>query len=732
MPPPLPFEDAALTFMVNDLREIVSVFKPSLREEAKLQVLEYVSSQIGGFDFDKYRCLWGVMSDVKNIDFKKVGVRFINAINRQHIPHAFVLASLAKEEINQNIRKRNGVYYTDSRLARYLMKSISMENSKMRVLDPSSGTGTLLASAALAMIRKKPLLRSRIVGDLLYGADLSKEALRGCRLVLASLTNDFKAIKALNDNLRQGDSLEQGKNMWSDVIGEGFEVVIGNPPWERIKLTFHENMLAHGQITHYGAENDNSKESMDIAQHTIVERKGIHEYIKRLGNYYIHQGRGEADLYKYFIELAVKLVKREGIICMIVPGGVIRSLGTMEIRRLLMSSSSTLDITLFDNKARFFGIDTRFKFVVLRAKLAVAKNAMIRLLIPRVTDSDVLSCKAMELRRTDLEHLRSDLSIPEIRNYREMNLFRDLVVNGNRFGDPHGPWAPHIMREVDMTRDKPLFSKNKSNGKIPVIEGRMVHQFEVGVKSYVSGSGRRAIWETKTRSDMHEIMPQYWVSFSKLPNQVQERVMTSRVGFCDITGQTNERTMLASRIPSGVVCGNKVPTIVFRSNSNDHVYLSDSWLAIANSLTFDWLLRRVVTTTVNYFLLLDLPMPKMNPLETGPSSLSDIVTRITQREMTDPWIMAKARAELDCDVLIKYGQGLRAMQMILNDFPLLDRAQMPLDGENRSTITRDYILKELATKLREGKASQVSYWNDRVERARVLGAIPYVPTYLSA
>jgi hypothetical protein len=184
-----------------------------------------------------------------------------------------------------------------------------------------------------------------------------------------------------------------------------------------------------------------------------------------------------------------------------------------------------------------------------------------------------------------------------------------------------------------------------------------------------------------------------------------------------------------------VVCGNKVPTVLFEGARGREV--ADCWLAIANSFCFDWLLRRGVTTTVNYFVLLDVPFPRLDPL--GPAGVTLAMragglgrcrheAEVASREPQDVWTQAEARAEIDWRVLALYGHGVASLQVMLADFPLLDRSQPPLPGEERSTITRDLLLLRAAEALGGVSPSQVSVWRGRVEAGRGVGAVAYVPS----
>ena len=134
----------------------------------------------------------------------------------------------------------------------------------------------------------------------------------------------------------------------------------------------------------------------------------------------------------------------------------------------------------------------------------------------------------------------------------------------------------------------------------------MIQQFRFGAKAYGYGSGRSAKWTPSVAA----VKPQFFMSREVLSEQLHSRVNTLRAGYCDIAGQTNERSMMTAVIPPGVVCGNKVPTIIFPGGGGeDRLYF---FVGVTNSFVFDWILRRVLSTTVNYFLLFSLPMPNID------------------------------------------------------------------------------------------------------------------------
>ena len=98
--------------------------------------------------------------------------------------------------------------------------------------------------------------------------------------------------------------------------------------------------------------------------------------------------------------------------------------------------------------------------------------------------------------------------------------------------------------------------------------------------------------------------------------------------------------------------------------------------------------------------------------------------------MRDPWKQGETRAEIEWRVLGSYGHDAATFELFLQDFPLLDRAQPELPGENRSTITRDLVLLRAAKNLGGISKEKSAVLEERVAKAKELGAIPFVPSYL--
>ncbi|WP_264802916.1 hypothetical protein, partial [Acetobacter fabarum] len=77
-----------------------------------------------------------------------------------------------------------------------------------------------------------------------------------------------------------------------------FDVVIGNPPWEKVKLSRHEFLKSAGSKRHYGAQIQGLDEKRFARQ-----RDEVANYSRHLLARFPDLGNGEPDLYIAFTEL---------------------------------------------------------------------------------------------------------------------------------------------------------------------------------------------------------------------------------------------------------------------------------------------------------------------------------------------------------------------------------------------------------------------------------------------
>jgi hypothetical protein len=182
------------------------------------------------------------------------------------------------------------------------------------------------------------------------------------------------------------------------------------------------------------------------------------------------------------------------------------------------------------------------------------------------------------------------------------------------------------------------------------------------------------------------------------------------IGFCDVASPTNERTLIAAVLPPGVLCGDKVPTILFEDDVSGWKLLL--WTAVANSYAMDFIARKKVSLKMSYTVVDSLPFPRLSREDVRARKLVSRCLRLSctgpemlplwNRLAQDGWIAAdspamempvavtdesrmKLRAEIDVIVARDVFELTRPeLEYILTTFPTQERYQETQYGEFRS------------------------------------------------
>lgn len=635
---------------------------------ARLSLLEQVSCALSGIPLEVYRNALGY-KDYVSVP-SDVVENLIDAIRLASMPYALSLASLANMEANGIETRRRGAIYTDFRLANNLANELMRDYKGGAIIDPACGTSIILAACALKVSSDEET--SFFVSNHLYGVDLSELAIRGSILVMATFLRTEEELLLTKDHFICADSLELGRDLLSLFNLEAFEYVIGNPPWERVRPSKNEYANEHGLNKVYGEDIENLPEGFER------HRNKSKEISLRISKAF--DLKGGTDLYRAFLNLSMDICAANGSVSLYVPAGLIRSKSLASTRKYILETFSDIRVSVFSNRPKYFAIDSRFKFLLLRLsgknQANVCKGAQIEYC--SADNNHVYVTSELFIGSNLFCDKSGELGVPEIKTAAEESILNNIWSSSIRLSNHALFQDAKPVRELDMTLDKKYFIRHKegirTNELIPVIEGRMVNQYICGAKKYISGEGRSAKWALNPLGES-SIDPQFYISRESLGEETAARIDQIRVGFCDIAGQTNERAMQAAIIPAGTVCGNKVPTIIF-PNPN----VLNIWIGVTNSLVFDWLIRRYITTTVNFFILNNMPYPSLKQDDELACLISQSVQNILDLERTGTlatedglWDYAVQRARIDAYVARAYGLSGNDMEIIFEDFPLIDR-----------------------------------------------------------
>lgn len=628
-------------------------------------------------------------------------------------------------------RRGRGIYFTPVELAETILtsplnqvlKNIQSidELHSISIVDPAAGCGVFLLAAvrisSKILARRKGFkslspsqLRAEIASHCIFGVDIDPLAIATTRSLIRAEVGHYEWDgHELDKHLHIADSISSSIQDWAiwfpDIFPVGFSLVVTNPPWSKLRPLKHEffEHIDQSVRLYQGTElgrylNTHLPELVDGAW---IEYAGktleLSRHLRSSSEYTINDSSfGDADLYKYFTERSLSLLKQNGIAALLLPSGVLRAQGSTILRKLFRTQGYIKQLVEFINRQKLFDIHSMYRFCVVHFEKGIPggiKEARFR-----------EECVRVELPsppvRLDLNFLNvvggRDFLIPEVRTSAERDILKRVYGRFPTPGSGDSSWVFCFKRELDMTNDADAFvslelskakgyaperdgrwgSSNDDIKLLPVYEGRMVHQFDHNAKIYISGQGRSAAWSIPCVSN-RQIIPHYFVR-EEYATQRGWKPM-ARVGYCEISGHANERTLLAALIPEFAVCGNKVPVVQIQNGTNRDSLL---WLALANSLVVDWIMRRFVSTTINHFYWQNIPLPprgKTLDAELFLVKAAEILC-ISNYDDIEPtkWLGSRAllRAAIDVTIMDLYGIDYSDILVMLGDFPQLQSAHL--------------------------------------------------------
>lgn len=455
----------------------------------------------------------------------------------------------------------------------------------------------------------------------------------------------------------------------------GFDALIGNPPWDRIKLQevewFAERLPAIAAQPRAAdrkrlvAELQQKKSPLWAQYAEATERAEANARVLGNGKLgsgdYPLLGGGDVNLYSLFVERAQSLCAPKGVVALLTPSGIAADKGASAFFRSISSTGRLGALFDFENRKVFFpDVHASFKFCTLifgGAKRVFAQSRCA-FYLQRIDELEN-GKRTLTLSADDFVRVNPNTgAAPIFRNRRDaditLKLYADhpvLVCHGavsESLGQlpDHKVWAVKYVTMFHMTADSGQFLKKSELTKRgwlraplnhwqkdgasarPLYVGRMLHQFDhrhASVTVNEDNLQNAALGSTLSnheKTDPNALPePQYWVAESDVPTAQQR---SWALGFRDIARATDVRTMIAAFIP-GSAAGNTLPLLLSDSLGAPELSLL---LANLNAIPFDYVARQKAQSThLNWYIVEQLPVisPERFQASIGTQNIADFI-----------------------------------------------------------------------------------------------------------
>jgi Eco57I restriction-modification methylase len=437
-----------------------------------------------------------------------------------------------------------------------------------------------------------------------------------------------------------------------DVFDKGgFDVVLGNPPWERIRLEEQE----HWAYDPYIAKARNKaerlrrieeyRESKDVEKCGRVRRfeeakknaDALSRFVRACGRFPL-TAVGDVNTYALFADLASQALNTNGRAGVLLPIGIATDDTTKDFFGNLTDKQRLASLTGYENEAFIFpAVHHSFKFCAFTMTGSHAKRVKTDFVFFCRQFQDVSDHRRhFELSNDDLKLLnpntrtcpifrtRSDADLTK-KIYRRVPLLLNEVKNEN-------PWGIGFLRMFDLSNDSHLFKTESNSGLLPLYEAKMMHQFDHRYGTYEGATQAQLNvgtlpqpGESQKQDPNFIVVPRYWIS----KDETETRWATWKhrwvIGFRDITSSVVERTSIFAMLPR-VAMGNSLPLVL---PTKVEPQLAACLLANLNSIILDYVARqKIAGTHMNFFFLQQLPI--LGPETYSHSDVSFILRHVLE------------------------------------------------------------------------------------------------------
>ncbi|ASC70355.1 Type IIS restriction enzyme Eco57I [Halomicronema hongdechloris C2206] len=385
---------------------------------------------------------------------------------------------------------------------------------------------------------------------------------------------------------KQAEAVENEQAGWSG----GFDVELGNTPWERIKVQEREWFAAHRPDISNAVNATERKRKIQALKTEdpylylqFIERcrqsDGESHFIHHSGKYPLC-GRGDINTFAIFAEINRLLLQPNGRLGCIVPSSMATADTTKYFFQDLMASKALVSYYDFENRAKIFfpAVDSRMRFALmtLSGSQQPMEQADFVFFAHRIEDL-AQSDRHIHLTLDDINLLNPGTkTCLTFRSQREFAITRQVYQTIPVLGqsDHQGDrWQLRITQGLfSQTADigllKPATSVDPDQTDlIRCYEARMISSFNhregsAGITDKnMFRTGVSIAISDEARTDPYFLaQSRYWAS----PQDTAQRIPKGYpyqwlMGFKDVTSATNTRTMIACVLPkTAVLCSIRV------------------------------------------------------------------------------------------------------------------------------------------------------------------------------
>jgi len=409
---------------------------------------------------------------------------------------------------------------------------------------------------------------------------------------------------------------------------KGFDVIMGNPPWEEATLEEHAFWGRHWP----GLRGVTQREREALIAKLKRQRPDLVEFYESelaqadatrkalVTGPYPGMGTGDPDLYKAFCWRFWNLLAADGgRMGVVLPRSAFNAKGSTDFRQAVFASSNPLDVTMLLNRGGWVFDDAEHRYTIgliaLRRGVPEGQSVYLRGPFASLERFRVGAAKPpARFPASEVASWTDSVSLPLLPTEESLEIFTQLRKSPRLDLNDGNSWRSRAHRELDATNDKGLMdleSADKPRGFWPVFKGESFDIWQPDTGRYYAWADPKEVLPelqgTRIRGTDNRKSPfsEFNRDFLRKPETLPANF--ARIAFRDVSRATDSRTIRVALLPPKIFITNKGPYLLWpRGDEKDQAFL----LGVLSSLSLDWYARRFIETAVNFFIFNPLPVPR--------------------------------------------------------------------------------------------------------------------------
>lgn len=387
----------------------------------------------------------------------------------------------------------------------------------------------------------------------------------------------------------------------------GFDVIVGNPPWEKVRVEEHEFWGRHapGLRGLRKAERDRLTTTLrkkrpdlvELWEQERTESEKLRDAIRDLPG----MNTGHPDLFRAFAWRFVQLAVQDGgAVGVVLPGDTFKIAGGTDVREQLVAACSDIAPQMLTNKAGwvFDGVHPQKLIAFVTGTVKRGSVTTFHLTPefhnrPSWNSRDPKDSKAVPLET--LREYSPTLVVPLLPRTDSFKLIEQFMKLPTLISHP-AIRVRRVYADFETSKhDKKYWHDDKQPGDWPVYAGESFDIWEPDTGAYYAFTNANTIQEAAHAKSLRAPRGSPYADLPEMWRQKPQNhpIHSPRIAFRDVTNRTNSRTLVVALVPPNIVTVQTAPWVLWREPT--HLKTHEAFLVgVMSSLPLDWWCRRFI------------------------------------------------------------------------------------------------------------------------------------------